>query len=402
MKLLHISDLHLGKRLNEFNLLEDQEYILNQILDIAKAEEPDGILIAGDVYDKSIPSAEAVSLFDKFLTRLAGMEFDNNKKLKIFIISGNHDSAERVAFGADLIKNSGVYISPVYDGNISPVELQDEYGKVYVYMLPFIKPVHVREALRKIYKNQKTDEEIKQEIDDKIKNYTDAARAAVSRMGIDKTARNILIAHQYITGATRSDSEMISVGGLDNIDGNIFDDFDYVALGHLHRPQSVGRESVRYCGTPLKYSFSEKDQKKSVTVIELAAKGDILIKTADLIPKRDLRELRGFYQDLTLRENYKNINTDDYIRIILTDENEIPDAMIKLRGIYKNLMEIQYDNKRGKAKADLGGGANPERRSPMEIFKKFYKDQNNCELSPEQEKYASELMESIWASDHDE
>lgn len=385
MKLLHLSDLHLGKRVKEYSMLEEQDYILKKILSIVDEEAPEAVLIAGDVYDKSTPGTEAVRLFDDFLTRLSRRRFDG-RQLYIFIISGNHDSPERLTFGSRLMKGSGVYFSPVYDGTTEPVELSDAYGGVYVYMLPFVKPAHVRAAIR---------EEAPEDAE-AVRSYTDAIRAAIARMNVDPKARNILMTHQFVTGAARSESEDISVGGADNVDGAVFDAFDYVALGHLHGPQRVGRETVRYCGSPLKYSFSEARQEKSVTVVEMGPKGAVSVRTVPLIPKHDLRELRGTYEELTLKRNYEGTAKDDYLHITLTDEEDIPDAMGKLRVIYPNLMNLDYDNRRTRSNRQLEAAEDVERQSPADLFAEFYEKQNNQPLSEKQEKYVMELMESIW------
>ena len=286
MKLIHLSDLHLGKRVNEFSMLEDQAYILMKILNVIDDEQPDAVLIAGDVYDKTVPSAEAVELFDDFLVRLASRSF-RGRSLQIFVISGNHDSPERLAFGGRLMDARGVHLSPVYSGSVKPVTLSDEFGPVNIYMLPFVKPVTVRRFFP----------------DAKIENYTDAIAAAVGSMGIDTSGRNVLIAHQFVTGAERSESEDVSVGGMDNVDVTVFDGFDYVALGHIHGPQNIGSERVRYCGTPLKYSFSEAAHRKSVTVVELGEKGSLAVRTVPLIPKRDMVDLRGRYDELMSRNS---------------------------------------------------------------------------------------------------
>lgn len=374
MKLIHLSDLHLGKRVNEFSMIEDQAYILKKILGIVRAEEPDGVLIAGDVYDKSIPSVEAVGLFDDFLRHLA------RQRVQVFIISGNHDSPERLAFGAELIQPSGIHIAPAYSGRVEPVSLKDDYGAVHIYMLPFIKPIHVRSAFP----------------EEKVESYTDAVRGAISHMDIQESERNILVTHQFVTGAQRSDSEDISVGGSDNVDVSVFDSFDYVALGHIHGPQSVGRESARYCGTPLKYSFSEANHHKSVTILELKEKGNLEIRTVELSPLRDMRELRGTYEELTNRKNYEGTRTDDYIRITLTDEEDVVDAMGKLRVIYPNLMKLDYDNRRTRENRELTGGEAEESRTPLELIMDFYEQQNNQPMSGKQAALVSELMEKIW------
>ena len=380
MKLFHLSDLHLGKRLNDFSMIEEQAHILRLILNLIDEERPDAVLIAGDVYDKSVPSAEAVQLFDDFLFRLSAKKFDG-KQMETFVISGNHDSPERLAFGSRLMNESGVHLSPVYDGTIAPRILRDEYGSVCVYMLPFLRPAHVR----RFYP------------DDAIESYTDAMRSAISHMEIDPANRNILIAHQFVTGAERSESEDVSVGGADNVDASVFEPFDYVALGHLHGPQSAGgRETIRYCGAPLKYSFSEAKQRKSVTVVELGPKGAVNIRTLPLTPLHDMRELRGTYLELTAKSFYDGTAVDDYLRVTLTDEDDIPDAIGKLRVIYRNVMEVRYDNLRTRTAVAIDGADDAEQKTPLELFAEFYEKQNNQPLSGNRREYVRELMESIW------
>lgn len=375
MKLIHLSDIHLGKRVNEFSMLEDQAHILKKILAVVDEEKPNGVLIAGDVYDKSVPSTEAVQLFDDFLVRLA------ERKLPVFIISGNHDSPERLSFANRLIDAVGIHLAPVYNGVVEPITLSDEYGPVNVYMLPFIKPAHVRGFFPDI----------------EITSYSDAVAAAIGRMNIDKTQRNVLITHQFVTGAQRSDSEELSVGGTDNIGAEVFCDFDYVALGHIHGPQNMDSGRIRYCGSPLKYSFSEAAQQKSVTVAELKEKGALEIHTVPLIPRRDMVELKGSYQQLTLRESYENTTyQEDYTHITLTDEEDIPDAVAKLRAVYHNLMKLDYDNTRTRHSAAISGAENVETRSPIDLFAEFYELQNGLPMSAEQTELVASLIEKIW------
>ena len=374
MKLLHLSDLHLGKRLNEFPMLEDQEYILREILEIVDREQPDAVLIAGDVYDKSIPPAEAVTLFDRFLNELAG------RALSVLVISGNHDSAERLSFASSLLEKSRVYISPAYRGEVKPVTLEDKFGKVDVYLLPFVKPVHVRACFP----------------DEEIDSYTDAVDCAIRHMKIDPARRNVLVTHQFVTGGQRCESEDVSVGGSDNVDVRVFAPFDYVALGHLHGPQNLDGERVRYCGTPLKYSFSEVKHEKSVTVAELGAKSELNVRTIPLTPKRDLLDLRGIYDQLAAREFYQGIDQNAYVRVTLTDENDVPDAMGKLRVIYPNLMALGYDNARTRGGGEIAQAEAAVRLSPMELFAAFYEQQNGNPLSEEQTEFLAGLVEEIW------
>lgn len=370
MKLLHLSDLHLGKRVNEFYLIEDQKYILAQILSVAQKERADGVILAGDIYDKQVPPAEAVQIFDVFLTKLAEME------IPVFMVSGNHDCAERIAFGAQLMRGKNVYISPVYDGTVEPVRLEDEFGDVCFYLLPFLKPATVRHAFE----------------GEQIDSYQDALRMAVEHMEIDPGRRNVLVAHQFVTGASRCESEEISVGGVDNVEVSVFDAFDYVALGHIHSPQHVGRETVRYCGTPLKYSFSEADQEKSVTVVELLKKGEVLIRTVPLIPLRDMRKIRGTYLEVTQLSFYQGTNTEDYIQVTLTDEEDIPDGMQKLRVIYPNLMRLEYDNRRTREDRQVEVSAEAAQKSELELFEEFYELQNNKPMSMQQREFAEKLI----------
>ncbi len=370
MKILHLSDLHLGKRLNSFSLLEDQEYILTKILQIIDDEQPQAVMIAGDVYDKSVPSAEAVQLFDWFLNALA------KRKLQVMIISGNHDSPERLSFGGKLMEQAGIHVSPVYDGRVKSVRLNDEYGEICFHLLPFLKPVHVRRYFEK----------------ETIESYTDALRTVIEGMKIDSSERNILLCHQFVTGAQTCESEEIFVGGTENVDASVFVDFDYVALGHIHGPQNVGSNRIRYCGTPLKYSFSEETHLKSVTVVELKRKGELQLHTVPLIPKRELRSLRGPFE--ALLDSGKS--TEDYIHAILTDEEDVPEAMNKLRVIYPNIMHLSYDNTRTHSDRMIEDLEDARSKSPLEVFEALYETQNNQPMSQEQREFCEGLIKAIW------
>ncbi len=375
MKLIHLSDLHIGKRVNEYSMLDDQRYILTKILNVIDEECPDAVIIAGDVYDKSVPPAEAVEVFDDFLVRLS------QREKPVFIISGNHDSPERLSFGGRLIDLSGIHISPVYNGEVTPHILQDEHGEVAVYMLPFVKPTHVRAAFP----------------GDTVESYTDAVRVAIEHMGVDTFRRNVLVTHQFITGAEQSESEEVSVGGSDNVDVSVFADFDYVALGHIHGPQNIGSERVRYCGTPLKYSASEAGHHKSVTVVEFGEKEHLATHTVPLIPRRDMVCLKGTYAELTLKSFYENTTyPEDYVHITLTDEDDIPDAIGKLRVIYRNLMTLKYENTRTKTVSHVNGAEDVEHKSPLELFAELYELQNGAPMSAEQTAFMTELIENIW------
>lgn len=373
MKFIHISDLHIGKKLNEFSLAEDQRHILGEILKIADTERPDCIFIAGDIYDKSMPSGEAVEMFDAFLYELTLLNTN------IFIISGNHDSPERIAFGARLMQSSRVFIAPVYDGTVYKHSLKDSFGLINIYLLPFVTPRQVR----RFY-------------DAETESYNDAVKTAISEIPDDESERNVILTHQFVTGAVQSDSEDISVGGTDNIDASLFDKFDYVALGHIHRPQSVLRDTVRYCGTPLKYSFSEASHQKSVTLGLMNEKGNIALSYIPLTPLHDMREIRGTYEEVTDKRNYGDLPTDDYIHITLTDEFDVPDALFKLRTIYPNLMKLDYDNKRTQSSGELTLADTVERRSPLQIFCDFYKQRMGNDMNDTQRNFCEKIMTEIW------
>ncbi len=375
MKFVHISDLHLGKRVNEFSMVEDQAHILGEILRIVGEERPDGVLVAGDIYDKSVPSAEAVALFDDFLVALS------KEGPQVFLISGNHDSPERIAFGGRLMEQSGIFISPVYGGAVAPIALRDAYGPLYVYLLPFVKPAHVRQLFP----------------DRDIATYTDALAVAIQEMRVDPSARNVLVTHQFVTGAARCESEELSVGGADNVDASVFGDFDYVALGHLHGPQKVGRETIRYCGTPLKYSFSECRHEKSVTVVEMREKGAVDVRQIPLVPLRDMKKLRGTYAEVTLRAFWEaDGRKDAYVHMTLTDEEDIPGVVGKLRYFYPYLMKLEYDNRRTRARISLDQAEDAQTKSPLELLESFYQEQNGQPMQGEQRMFAKGLLEEIW------
>ena len=377
MKLIHLSDLHLGKRVGEVSMLEDQAYILDRVLDIVDGAGPDALLIAGDVYDKSVPSAEAVTLFDDFLCRLA------RRKLPVLVISGNHDSPERLAFGSRLMEGAGVHLSPVYDGNVKPITLTDEHGPVDFWLLPFLKPAH----LRRFYPEETID------------SYTDAVQTAIAHMDMDPSRRNVLLCHQFVTGAATCESEELIVGGTDNVDATVFDGFDYVALGHLHGPQNVGSSRIRYCGTPLKYSFSEASQYKSVTVAELGEKGDLTLHTVPLTPRHDMRVIQGTFAQLTAENSDAAGEREDYLHIILTDEEDVPEALGRLRLVYPNILKLSYDNTRTRTSQSVDRAQRVAQKSPLELFEELYETQNNQPMSQEQRDFAQRLIEQLREED---
>lgn len=374
MKIMHLSDLHIGKKVNEYSMLQDQIYILKEILQIIDDEKVETVIIAGDVYDRSLPPNEALGLFDEFLYQLSG------RNVNVFVISGNHDSPERISYGGRMMTENKIFLSPVYDGNVKPITLNDDYGEVNFYLLPFIRPADIRRYFP----------------DENIENYTDAVKVAIDNMNVDFSERNILVTHQFVTGAELSESEDIIVGGTDNVSGEVFDGFDYVALGHIHREQTVGKDNIRYCGTPLKYSFSEAKHIKSVTILDFNDKGNIEYSKIPLTPFRDMREIRGTYYELTLKSSYERTNTEDYLHITLTDEEDIPDAIGKLRSIYPNIMKLDYDNLRTRGSGTVDAIENIESKSPFELFADLFKQQNNQDMSEEQEEIMRNLIDKIW------
>lgn len=376
MRLLHLADLHLGKRVNEFSMLKDQEYILEQVLTLACTEQVDGVIVAGDVYDKTVPSVEAVSLLDDFLTRLAGYH------IPVYLIGGNHDSLQRLSFGAQLIEKSDIYVAGEYQGEVKKVSVKDVYGPLDIYLLPFIKPAQVRAVWKEEAQG--------------IETYQEAVSFVLQKTKINKEHRNILVAHQFVAGASVCDSEERTVGGIDQIAVSCFDGFDYVALGHLHGPQQVGRKTVRYAGTLLKYSFSEIQHHKSVTIVELGKKGEVEIQTFPLRPLHEMRQIRGTYEELTRRSNYENTDTADYMRIILTDEEDIFDAVGKLRAIYSNLMRLEYDNTRTGDCQAVQEATIEEEKGPAKLAEELFMLQNNRPMSEEQKNYMESLAGQVW------
>lgn len=375
---MHLADLHLGKRVNGFSMMEDQEYILNRILEIMEEEQPDGLLIAGDVYDKTIPPAEAVRRMDDFLTAVAA------KHVPVFLISGNHDSAERVAFGHQLMQGSGIWISPVYDGTIRHHTLEDRWGEVNIYLIPFLRPSVVRSFFPDV----------------EIEDYTDALRTIIEDLQVDTSRRNVVLAHQFVTAAgalpETCDSEQLSVGGLDRVDGSVFSPFDYTALGHLHGPQRVGSETIRYAGSPLKYSFSELHQKKSVTVVELREKGETEIRQIPLQPRREMIELRGTFEEILAEARQKGEPQTDYYHMILTDETDVVDALSRLREYYPNIMLLDYDNRRTRSQKEVEQLDRVEARTPGELFAALYEQQNGQEMDSDRKEYLDGLIREIW------
>ena len=376
MRFAHISDLHLGKRLGNYTLIEDQRYILDRIADIVTEKECSGVLIAGDIYDKSTPSAEAVKLFNEFLTKLC------KAGKKVYIVSGNHDNPERVNYASEIMAVADIHICAGHFGEIKVVKAEDEYGGLDICLLPFIKPSYIRERFP----------------DSEINDYTDMMRTVLENSGIDRSRRCVLVCHQFITGAKTCDSEYISVGTLDNIDAGVFDGFDYVALGHIHNPQEPAK-NVRYCGTPLKYSSSEISHTKSVTIIDLKEKNNVEVTTEELVPMRDLIPLKEKYEVLTSKSFYSKLDLDAFYYITLTDDTETPYVMAKLRTIYKNIVQLGYDNERTRSTADVGNISRADNKTPYELFSALFKEQFKRDLTEEQQEYIKQKIDRIWGDD---
>ena len=382
MKFAHISDLHLGIDLNSFSLQEDQKFILDEILKIAEEEKIDGIFIAGDIFDRAIAPVEAINTFVDFLTRL------QEKNIKVFAISGNHDSAERLAPGRNFMTESGIYFSAVYEGSVNCITLNDEFGEVNVYLMPFIRPGLVKHFA-----------ELKDEEVDFEKNpWNQAVDYVIEGMNLDVKKRNVLVAHQNIINAEPSDSETVIYGGLDGVSASLFADFDYTALGHIHKPQNLA-ENVRYCGTPLKYSLSEKDQKKSVTIVELGKKGEVKVSERELKPLRDLRLIEGTFAEIAEDFKTTKLNKNDFVSVVLRDEVEIPEIMTKLRNMYPNTFGFKYENSRTKNSKDVNELAAAARQSPLENFEKFYEYRSGLPLTDEERRIVSDLINEIWGDE---
>lgn len=373
MRFIHTSDLHIGKRVNEFSMLEEQKYILGKILEITSELNADGVLIAGDIYDKAVPSAEAVDLFDDFLTKLSELN------IPVFIISGNHDSPERLGFARHILKNCNICIAGEFDAEVPKFTYEKNDVPVNVYLLPYLKPAVVNQKLGL-----------------QTHSYDECVRAVLENIDIDKNAKNILLAHQFVTADTVcpecSDSETRSLGGSDNIDVSAFDAFDYVALGHIHRPQQIGRPTVRYSGSPIKYSFSECNHKKSVTVVDI--NDDVAFRQIDLIPKHDMYEFSCKLNELSSRPEPRTA----YVHITLTDEEEIADAVTKVRAVYPNVMLLDFDNSRSGINENGFGISSTDikEKTILELFEDFYKYQNNnSELNDNQIKILNDIISHI-------
>jgi len=394
MKFLHLSDLHIGKNVNGFSMMNEQRHVFEQIIKYIRSEHPEAVVIAGDVYDRAVPNIEAVRIFDDFLTELADLD------VAVMLISGNHDSPERLNYASRILSGKKIFMYGTFNGNLGKIVLSDEYGDVNFWLLPFVKPSSVYGMFD----------------DREIESYGDVLEAVIETADIDYTERNVLVAHQFFTktgvAPIRSESEINPVGGLDAIDCRMLENFDYVALGHLHGAQKVGAEHIRYAGSPVKYSFSEWRQEKSVTVVELNEKGNINLTAVPIQPIHDMREIRGKIGELTAFQSQEDKtdkidktdkddrSREDYLRVILTDEDEIIDPMGKIRSVYPNVMSLDFENSRSSIDLSeiIPDSEKIEKLSLYDLFSEFFLDVNGSVMSEEQGKIVGEILDSVMGS----
>lgn len=380
MKFFHLSDLHIGKHLHYYNLKEDQTEILSQVIEAAKRMRPDAVIIAGDIYDKSAPSAEAVSIFNWFLTALS----DIKPAIPVLIISGNHDSSERLEYASAILKRNDIYIAGMPPQSpqeyLKKAVFEDVYGKICVYLLPFVKPGYVRHLFA--------------EQEEAVESYEDAVRKLIEREEIDTSCRNIIVSHQFYTSKgrepLRSDSEMITVGGIDNVDIAVLDSFDYAALGHIHRAQTIGGPSKYYCGTLLKYSVSESESGKHLTMVELGEKGSSpIIREIPLSPIRDVRQKTGLLEDI-LAEGRKE-NAQDYVSITITDEREPYKPRERLLEVYSRILEVKAENTRTRKQLEEAGEG-IDVSDPLKVFGQFFKEMQGRDMDEEERTIMTEII----------
>jgi len=376
MKFFHLSDLHIGKVVNSFSMLAEQRHVFEQITGFVKTEKPDAVIISGDIYDRAVPATEAVRLFDDFLTDLA------HENVAVMLVSGNHDSPERISYASRLLSDKKLFLYGSFDGSLRKIVLTDKYGDVNFWLLPFIKPLSVRGFLSESC----------------IESYDEALAAVLKTAGIDFTSRNVLVSHQFFTKAgvtpARSESELTPVGGLDAIDCGLIENFDYAALGHLHGAQNAGAAHIRYAGSPVKYSFSEWRQKKSVSLVALNEKGSLDIKELSLTPIHDMREIKGGIHKLMSSDVIALADKEDYLRVILTDEEEIIDPIGKLRSVYPNIMSLDFENSRKSIDTGVIDTGKIKKLSPFDLFTEFFLDTQGSTMTEEQTKIVYELLEN--------
>ncbi|MFR5642581.1 MAG: exonuclease SbcCD subunit D [Clostridium paraputrificum] len=396
MKIIHTGDWHIGKIVNEFSMIDDQRYILNELIKLINLEKPDVLIIAGDIYDRSIPPVEAVDFLNEVFSKIL---IDN--KVKIVAISGNHDSGERVSFGSKILEKEGLYIQGIIEDEIKSIRIDDEEGNVNFYMIPYVDPA----ILRRKFNNPE------------IRNHNDAMKAVINRIkpSLNENERNIVVTHGYVTYKRKddidkdgenlyeladlevSDSERpLSIGGTDLIDSDNFDCFDYVALGHLHGRQKVGREEIRYSGSLMKYSFSEINHKKGVVIIEIDGNKKINIRQEELRPKRNMRIIKGPLDELIKAGLEDCSNREDYIQAILTDEGEIIDPIGKLRSVYPNIMILKREEKKDIGTSLTAASKGYKSKTELELFEEYYDRLGSGEFTEEKKEVIRNVVNEVF------
>lgn len=375
MKVLHTADWHIGKNVNNMSMEEEQRYILDEIYKILVEESIDLLVIAGDIFDRSVPPASAVVLLDEFLTRVS------QQGIKTCIISGNHDSPQRIEFASRILEKEGIFMEGTHQEKVRKIVLDDEYGPLNIYLLPFIRPSMFTS-------------------DNGSRTYDEIFHQRLELIDLNQEERNLLVAHQFVVGATTCESEELAVGGIDMVSSLGLEAFDYVALGHLHSPQMVQKDYIRYSGTPLPYSFSEEKNENSVTILHFKEKGHLDIRLRKLSLKRRFQTIKGKYQELVSPSYYQNLQKDNYFRVILEDEDYILEVMEKLRSIYPNIMAVSYDNQRSRQNQEIKIDDKIKEKTPIEIFEQFYYLQNNQNLDDHQKRYLQRLVETIWEEEN--
>ena len=371
MKIFHLADLHIGKIVNGFSMLKQQQYILEKVIYLVKTHKPKVLIIAGDIYDKHNPSNSAAILFSNFIEELSQFDLD------ILIVSGNHDSGQKLQFASGILSRQRIFISGSFDGKIDEVSLKDNFGTINFYLMPFVRPSDVR-----VYFPD-------------VSSYHNALETVLNNSDIDYNKRNVFIGHQFfgggISNVERSDSELISVGGIDNVGYNLLEKFDYAALGHLHKPQKLVFDYIRYSGSPLKYSESEVSHQKSIVMLDIMEKNNVKIELLELKPEIEMRKIEGYINDI-LNDSYDLDKTNDYVHITLLDEGEVINAINKIRNKYPNVMTLKFKNIRSQNHNDINVRDDISETNPIDLFNDFFKLQNNREMNESQRKTVERLI----------
>ncbi len=385
MKIFHTGDWHIGKLVHQVHMTRDQREILNQFVDLIQEEKPDAIVIAGDLYDRSVPPVEAVELLDEIFSKIL-IELET----PILAIAGNHDSPDRLSFGNRLLKNKGLYIEGKLSSSLKPIVLQDQYGPVNFYLVPYADPATVRLMM-----------ELPQ-----IQTHDEAMAAIVKGIHdeLKKDERNIMVTHGFIIGGedpkTSESERPLSIGGTEYVQVKHFEHFHYTVLGHLHSPQRVKWDKVRYGGSLMKYSFSEANQKKSITIVELDDSGVIQVREKSLTPPRDMRKIEGSLADLLNPQVYENTNIEDYLMVTLTDEGELLDAISKLRSVYPNILRLERSAYHYQGEGDkISAGKDHQQKTKLELFSQFYEGVTGLEFTEEKSRILGEVLEEMEAEE---